>query len=123
MEGIGVINMRRPGLSALIFLLILIGCGNGQESDDIPLIASIYATNQHLVVQNGDPMVWKNATIVIDDKYTYKAEYVPRGNESIKFEKFTDEKGVSFHPGLLKFRKVTIRVPQFAQGKDGIFEW
>lgn len=115
--------MKKYGLLRWVLLVILTGCSHGNHSDDIPLIASIFATNQHLIVQNGDPVVWKNVTITIDDKYTYKAEYIPRGNRSIEFEKFVDEDGLAFQPGLLKFRKVTIFVPQFADGKDGIFKW
>lgn len=110
-------------MTAWVLLLFFAGCSNGNDSDQIPLIASIYVTNQHLVLQNGDPVVWRNVTVTIDEKYTFKAEYIPRGNESIAFEKFVDEDGLAFQPGLLKFRKLTVRVPRFSDGKDGIFTW
>lgn len=115
--------MRKIGLLGWAILLILSGCSYANESKQLPLIASITATNQHLIVQNGDPVVWNNVTITIDDQYTYHAEQVPRGGESIPFTKFINKNGEALQPGLLKFRKVMINVPNFVGDKDGIFKW
>lgn len=115
--------MRKFVLSGWLILLLLSGCSIDNEPDQLPLIASITPTNQQLIIQNGSPIVWKNATITIDDRYTYHAELVPRGSESIPYTSFIDEDGQAFHPGLLKIRKVRIHVPHFDGNKDGTFKW
>lgn len=115
--------MKKIALSGWVLLILLTGCGRESNSEQLRLNASITATNQHLMIQNGDPVVWKNVTVTIDDHFTYHAEYMPRGGESIPLDKFVDENGDAFEPGLLKFRKVIIYVPNFVGGKDGIFKW
>jgi hypothetical protein len=115
--------MRKIGLSGWVIMLLLSGCSYANEPDQLPLIALITTTDQHLVIQNGDAIVWKNATITIDDRYTYHAERVPRGSESIPYTSFIDENGQAFHPGLLKIRKVKIHVPNFVGDKNGTFKW
>ena len=115
--------MRKICLSGWVILLLLSGCSYANEPEQLPLIALITTTDQHLIIQNGDAIVWKNATITIDDRYTYHTELVPRGSESIPYTSFIDEDGQAFYPGLLKVRKVKIHVPNSVGDKNGTFKW
>jgi hypothetical protein len=109
--------------SVLLAMLFLNGCSAEDETDQVRLVASIAATNQHLIIQNGDPVVWRDVTITIDGTYAYHADWISRGAQSIHFSRFVDRSGRPYSPSLLKLRSVSILVPDFANGKDGVFEW
>jgi hypothetical protein len=109
--------------AVLAMLLMLCGCSRDDGADRVRLVASIASTNRQLIVQNGDPVVWGDVTITIDGSYVYHADWITRGAESIPYSRFVDSSGEAYSPGLLKLRSVSIFVPDFANGKTGVFEW
>ncbi|MFS1515144.1 hypothetical protein V1503_01315 [Bacillus sp. SCS-151] len=113
--------MEKVRLFFLSWIILIQGCG--QPNDQQLLLATIQSTNQHLMIENGDHFVWENPVITLNDEYYYHIDYVPRGKISIAYHAFKNEDGHTFEPGLLKVRKVEIRVSRLNDEKDLTYTW
>jgi hypothetical protein len=116
--------MKRLGLFIILLFGFLAGCGDASvPSDSQPLLADIALTKEHLIVRNGDPVVWKQVTLTINGEYSHTVDVVPRGGSSLPLSRFVDLHGKPFEPGLLHLRRLHIHVADLGDGTQGEFSW
>lgn len=116
-------KIRLLGL-LLGLLLLCSGCSKtGAETSILQLNADIGATKEHLIIKNGDACVWKNATVTINDEFVYQTDLIPRGNTSIPFSLFANQRGETYRLRPLRPMDIHILVPEITEGKKGQFKW
>ncbi|HHY73263.1 MAG TPA: hypothetical protein GX497_08555 [Bacillus bacterium] len=110
---------------ALMFFIIsvlLFGCSSGSsEPTYIMLNASVKTDSLYLYIENKDDFVWDNAEIKINEDYKYKADFLAKGNSSLRLVDFTKKDGERFDPVTKKVMKVNIYVPKTEDRKDGFW--
>ncbi|WP_248930412.1 hypothetical protein [Paenibacillus hamazuiensis] len=101
-----------------------VGCSSSESGGGkLPLVADIGVTKQHLIVKNGDPFVWRQVTITLDEAFTYKTDIMPRGSSSIPLADFKDAGGESYRPGVTHLKRVRIEAAETEDGIPGQFDW
>lgn len=110
-------------LMLLFIMIFLQSCTRTEYSGSNVLRADIAFTNQHLIINNMDVIVWNNVVITLDRNYTYRMDVLPRGKSSIPYNAFADSSHHNYEPGLLKARSVVIAVKQGSDSAEGHFKW
>lgn len=114
--------------SGACFVIMLTACfvywgSDKKEPDQVELTASLVMAAQHLLVSNGDAFVWERARFVVNGRYIYEMDLVPRGSISLNLSDFHMENGTAFNPGKDRLRRLEITVPDAYDGRAGYYVW
>jgi len=110
-------------LMLILIMILLQSCAWSAHSGSNMLKADVTFTNEHLIINNMDTIVWNEVVITLDRNFTYKMDVLPRGKSSIPYIDFVDSTHHKYEAGLLKARSVEIDVKQGLDGGAGHFKW
>ncbi|CAG7642794.1 hypothetical protein ACFQI7_10915 [Paenibacillus allorhizosphaerae] len=111
--------------AALSVLLLLAACSGPESSPpgDPGLMVKLSFSRKHVMIDNGNDFVWKDASMEINNKFRYVTALLPRGASSIPLSEFRDEDGHPFDPQQGKPHRLTLQVKEGAGGKPGTWVW
>ena len=116
-------------LGVIILILLLVGgffllrsCMSGENKpNDITLKAEVSREGLQIKIVNKDDFVWENPEITINDDYTYKTEFLAKGESHIGLVRFTKKDGEKFNPETHQVKKIMIYIPATKERLQGYY--